>query len=166
MRGKEDVELDDSHKFEITQGEAPLPQATEQPAFEQLGELPQSYGTTTLFLIARDPHWLFSYWDLDWSAYPAEEMQGGQRRFFLKLYTEAGGEEFATEINPDAKNWYLPVNKPGATYYAELGFYDKEGAWQSIVRSDNTLAPRDVVSEEADATFATVRPFAITRVHH
>lgn len=154
VRSKEDLDV---HKYELTQGEEPVSPAAEQPAFEQLGELPQSYGATTLYLVARDPHWLFSYWDLDWAAYPASEMQDGARRFFLKLYTEEDGEEFATEINPEAKNWYLPVNKPGSTYYAELGFNGKDGAWTSIVQSDRASAPRDVVvAEEAETTFATV----------
>src|SRR5438067_4664689 len=121
VRGKEDVELDDSHKFEITQGEAPLPQASEPPAFEQLGELPQSYGENTLFLIARDPHWLFSYWDIDWSGVPAAATKDGERKIFLKLLTEDGAEEAVIEIHPEAKNWYVPVSKASASYHAELG---------------------------------------------
>jgi len=31
--------------------------------FEDLGTLPVGYGE--MFLIARDPHWLFAYWDFD-----------------------------------------------------------------------------------------------------
>ena len=35
------------------------------PAYEFLGYLPDSYGTRKLFLVARDPHIVFAYWDLD-----------------------------------------------------------------------------------------------------
>src|SRR5438477_12497042 len=66
----------DVHKFDLTQGPA------HEPAFESLGELPQSYGENTLFLIARDPHWLFSYWDIDWSGVPASATKDGERKIF------------------------------------------------------------------------------------
>src|ERR1700682_5465427 len=34
--------------------------------YENLGELPRSYGRSVLFGIARDPHTLFAYWEIDW----------------------------------------------------------------------------------------------------
>ena len=135
------------HKFEATR------EPSRTPAFEELGELPQTYGTPTLFLIARDPHWLFSYWDIDVTALPATE-------FFLKIFTEDGVEESAIEINPIAKNWYVPVSKPGTTYHAELG-YTKGGEWTPIVKSQPATAPADSLAQEVKATFATV-PFHLT----
>lgn len=155
-----------AHKFEIA-GEQPpaqpasAPEQQEKPAFEELGELPQSYGATTLYLIARDPKWLFSYWDVDWSAFPQTAMRDQERRFFLRLLDEDGREAFSTEINPDAKNWYLPVSKAGATYFAELGFFGPAGEWQSIARSDAASVPAETLAEESHATFATV-PFHLT----
>ena len=149
-----------AHKFDIaapqSEADETEDEATAEPAFEQTGELPQSYGTTTLFLIARDPHWLFSYWDIDWSAYPSSAMRNAERKFFLKLFTNEGREELATEINPEAKNWYLPVTKPGETYRAEIGFYNQNGEWQSVAASEPASVPADVISEEMEASFATV----------
>src|SRR5205823_5400842 len=69
-------------------------------------------------------------------------------------------EEATIEINPEAKNWYVPVTKPGTTYYAELG-YLKDGVWSLIARSERATAPADSLAEEAQATFATV-PFHLT----
>jgi uncharacterized protein len=40
----------------------PTPPA--EPAPVPTTELPEAYGTQQLFLTARDPHWLFAYWDL------------------------------------------------------------------------------------------------------
>lgn len=157
------AELDAAHKFELASETSPAETAgtVEQPAFEQLGELPGSYGTTTLYLIARDPKWLFSYWEIDWSAFPSSGMRNNERKFFLKLLNEDGSEAFSTEIHPDAKNWYLPVSKPGATYFAELGFFSPTNEWQTIVRSDAATAPADSLAEESQVTFATV-PFHLT----
>ncbi|HZJ37773.1 MAG TPA: hypothetical protein VFD18_01270, partial [Chthoniobacterales bacterium] len=36
------------------------------PDYENLGELPRFYGEPILFGIARDPHTLFVYWEIDW----------------------------------------------------------------------------------------------------
>ena len=33
---------------------------------ENLSELPRTYGGQTLVAIARDPHTIFVYWDIDW----------------------------------------------------------------------------------------------------
>ena len=105
-----------AHKYEPAREHIPAP-VTSAPAYEDLGELPQSYGEDTLFLIARDPHWLFAYWDIDWAAYQPKD-----GKYFLKLY-KGGAEEMSTEIHPEARNWYLPAKDAGASYTVEIGFY-------------------------------------------
>ena len=138
-----------THKYETTAEHKPEPPAA--PAFEDLGELPQSYGEDTLFLIARDPHWLFAYWDVDWSRSAAKD-----GKFYLRVYKSDGPEELTTEIHPDARNWYLPVKQAGVSYYAELGFFTAGGEWGSIARSNDADAPQDKFSESSEADFATV----------
>ena len=46
-----------------------------------LGKLPTGYGQ--MFLIARDPHWLFTYWDFDYSSLPS------QRQLAIEVYQGA-----------------------------------------------------------------------------
>jgi hypothetical protein len=142
----------DVHKFEIAA--EPTPPA-ELPAYEDLGELPATYQQDTLFLTARDPRWLFSYWDFDWSKYPPSAMRGGTRQFFLRITTE-GVDESVIEIKPEARNWYVPVALPGTSYVAEIGFFETSGAWHAVVRSSPATTPPDGVAEEAAAEFATV----------
>src|SRR5437016_3843838 len=84
-RSEEDV-----HKYEATR------EPSAKPAFEELGELPRGYGANTLYLIARDPHWLFTYWDLDWTQSPASTLR--DRKVFLKILQGEGGEESTIEI--------------------------------------------------------------------
>ena len=143
----------DAHKYDIAAEPAPPAPA---PAYEELGELPASYHEDTLFLTARDPRWLFSYWDFDWMRYPAETMRGGVRQFFLRIAAVAGAEEALIEIKPEARNWYVPVAQPGAGYVAELGFFEKSGAWHPIVKSGTATTPPDGVAADAPAEFATV----------
>jgi hypothetical protein len=145
----------DVHKFDT----GPAPETREAPHFEQLGELPRTYGEKTIYLIARDPHWLFTYWDVDGSEYPASSMRGGEHKFFLKL--TGGTQETLIEVNLEARNWYIPVSKSGVTFTAELGYFDPAGAWQAIVASNEAAVPSDALSDTPAYDFATV-PFHLT----
>jgi len=60
------------------------------------------------------------------------------------------------EINPEARNWYVAVNDPDTAYFAEIGYFDKAGAWQLAVQSGVTVTPADAVAEDSVADFATV----------
>ena len=144
---------EDVHKYEATIGEPAQPQA-EPPLYEDLGSLPATYGSRSLFLIARDPRWLFSYWDIDWEAYPSSRMQGG--KVVLKVYNADGGEVYSADINPDARNWYVPVSQGNANFYAEVGFFNENHNWEVIARSNDALTPSDSISEVVSDNFATV----------
>ncbi len=143
----------DVHKSEIAAEPAP---PGELPAYEDLGELPATYQQDTLFLTARDPRWLFSYWDFDWAQYRPAMMRGGVMQFFLRLTTAEGVDESLHEIKPEARNWYIPVAQPGTAYVAEIGFFETSGAWHAVVQSGPATTPPDGLAEEAPAEFATV----------
>lgn len=147
-------EQSEAHKFEIGSTSERSPAAG--PAFEDLGELPASYFEDTLFLVARDPRWLFSYWDFNWSKYAPGSFRGGVKQFFLKITTTAGADAGLIEINPEARNWYVPVSSPDTAYFAEIGYFDKGGGWQRIVQSGVAVTPADAMAAESAADFATV----------
>src|SRR3984957_14198294 len=67
---------------EKTQGPESKSKAPVGPAdklkFEDLGPLPSGYGE--MFLIARDPHWLFTYWDFDYAKIPIP------RKLFIEVF--------------------------------------------------------------------------------
>ncbi|TSA37758.1 MAG: hypothetical protein D4R65_00220, partial [Verrucomicrobiaceae bacterium] len=46
---------------------------------DNIGDLPRSYGSDTIFLVAQEPHWLFTYWDIDIALHP-----GGKT--FLRIF--------------------------------------------------------------------------------
>ncbi len=146
-----------AHKYEATREEPPA--RVEQPIYEDLGALPESYGEPTLCLIARDPNWLFSYWDTDFASVSTGEMRGDERKFFLKILVR-DEEEACLEIKPEARNWYVPVSRAETTYRGELGFFQKDGGWKALVTSGETTTPANALSERAEAEFATV-PFHI-----
>jgi hypothetical protein len=144
-----------AHKFEVgsEEGQAPVAQS---PAYEDLGQLPSSYQEETLYLVARDPRWLFSYWDFNFWQYRASDMRHGIAQFFLKVSRPQYGEEATIEIKPEARNWYVTVNNPDSDYVSEIGYFDRNGEWTAILRSNVAHTPPDALAPEAEADFATV----------
>jgi len=129
--------------------------AQHSPAYENLGSLPENYGQDCIYLVARDPRWLFSYWDLRWEAYPAHLHRFNVAQFFLRILA-GGQEESIVEVKPEARNWYVPVQHPDTEYATELGFFAKDGAWRCVARSADTKTPPDALAGEHAAEFATV----------
>jgi hypothetical protein len=115
---------------------------------EDLGPLPRSYGEEAIFLIAQDPHWLFTYWDIEISRHP-----GGPCH--LRVVDAAGQVEQEIEVSFEARNWYVPVKKAGATYSVEIGFY-RANKWNVLERSAKVETPRDRLSESDQFDFATL----------
>jgi hypothetical protein len=115
---------------------------------DQLGDLPQSYGSDTIFLIAQEPHWLFTYWDIDISRHP-----GGQT--FLRVYEGENTVEAEIEVPFETRNWYIPVKNAGANYTVEIG-YHRGSVWNVIARSYTVETPTDHLSESDQFDYATI----------
>src|SRR6201987_1228701 len=122
-------------------------QADFKPEAEQLGELPSGYGD--MFVVARDPHWLFTYWDFDYSKLP------GQRQLGLQVFRD-DALETTIDINEIARNWYLPVQAANASYRVVFGYKDGQGTWHSVGEAGPAHTPPEAVSTEWDTLFATV----------
>lgn len=122
------------------------------PLYEDLGPLPTEYGVTTLFLVARDPEWLFCYWELPSSA-PGS--------YGLKVFGANHREVYFTPLTQEARNWYIPVT-PGrwgdGQYYAEIGTLHPDGRWEPLIRSNETALLQSDVSNQIQDRFATI-PF-------
>ena len=115
---------------------------------DHLGTLPRSYGEELIFLVAQDPHWLFTYWDIDISRHP-----GGP--CFLRVEQASGVLEKEIEVSFEARNWYIPVAKAGGSYSVEIGF-QRQGKWNALARSPIVTTPRDRFSESTVFDFATI----------
>ena len=115
---------------------------------DHLGELPQSYGSDTIFLIAQEPHWLFTYWDIDISRHP-----GGKT--FLRVYEGEKTVEAKIEVPFETRNWYIPVKRAGAKYTVEIG-YNRGSVWKVIARSHTIETPPDHLSDSDQFDYATI----------
>lgn len=111
-------------------------------------DLPHTYGMDTIFLIAQDPHWLFTYWDIDIAKHP-----GGPT--FLRCCTSEGTIEQEIEVPFETRNWYIPVQRAGTNYFVSIG-YHRNGVWHEIAKSASVPTPPEALSTDDHFDFATV----------
>lgn len=133
----------------------------ELPAYEFIGYLPESYGTKKLFLVARDPHFLFAYWDLNQVQYQEAARAAHDGKVFLEVYVPGEGRVQQIHIWDCHKNWYLQVNRPDTAFVAQLGYYRADGSFEVLARSAEVRTPRDTLSPNTDARFVTI-PFHVS----
>src|SRR6202051_2019118 len=133
----------------------------ELPAYEFIGYLPESYGTKKLFLVARDPHILFAYWDLSQVQYQEAARVAHDGKVFLEVYVPGEGRVQQIHIWDCHKNWYRQVNRPDTNFVAQLGYYKKDVSFEILARSAEVRTPRDTLSPNTDARFVTI-PFHVS----
>ena len=112
------------------------------------------YGEARLWLVARDPKCLFSYWEFRPAEHPDAVGTQGRARFFLRIYRENGEVESIAEIQPVAGNAFVPAGRADTGYFAELGFFTG-GIWCFLARSGETRTPPELAAL-GPAHFATI----------
>jgi hypothetical protein len=146
----------DSVQSEKTQRPGSKNKAPVEPAdklkFEDLGPMPSGYGE--MFLIARDPHWLFTYWDFDYAKFPVP------RKLFIEVYRN-NELESTIEINDVARNWYIPVQSASSEYNVVFGYRGTDDRWTVVGKAGPTQTPPESISPNWDTQFATV-PFHLS----
>jgi hypothetical protein len=128
--------------------------------YENLGELPRSYGRPILFGIARDPHTLFAYWEIDWPAVFGSNPPT-DRKVYLRVISDDGIEETRTTVEPFAGNHCVAVSQSRSTYRVELGYQEPTDVWNSVATSDAIATPPADVSEQDSIDVATI-PFHLS----
>lgn len=126
----------------------------------EFDELPRVYGAPLLFAIPRDPHTIFTYWNVDWSAIFSKS-EPLDRQVYLRVRKGDGTDESETIVEPMLGSHYTGVAHPGGQYQTELGYYDAGGGWSAVVTSDEVTMPPESASEDMALDLATV-PFHLS----
>lgn len=119
-----------------------------------------SYSEARLWVVARDPHCIFAYWEFRPSEHPDAKGPDGSPRFFLRIYRDDGRVESNIEIDSGAGNCFAHAGAADATYFAELGFFSND-IWCFLARSGKTRTPPELPTTDAPVTFATI-PAAVS----
>ncbi|NLS45320.1 MAG: DUF4912 domain-containing protein [Firmicutes bacterium] len=142
---------------------------TQRDIWDSQYRLPDTYGSTEIVLMVRDPYWVYAYWEIADDiprAVTAALGPEGLRTFRKALRVhdvtdiEFDGSNshkyISIDVHDNADNWYINVERPNRSYCAELGFINKEGAFVCLSKSNTVRTPRAGVSEIVDTEWMTI----------
>ncbi|MBI5386264.1 MAG: DUF4912 domain-containing protein [Verrucomicrobia bacterium] len=114
--------------------------------------LPQSYGSTHLQLLARDPYWLHAQWDLTPDQQRSFDALAEEGHLLLRLYrdTLSGQPAQQIDLEPLARQVFVHVGEPWTRFVAELGFHGKGGKWIHIATSEPAITPPETLPREEE----------------
>lgn len=144
----------------------PPPPPPAAPFVDRGKPIPDTYGRDTLRLLARDPEWLYAYWEI--TPQRIQQLRSRftdlhERAWEIKLTNMKTGQVEHIAIFLGACNWYLHV-KPRGVYQAELGFRDG-GLFIKVLDSNPVRTPGDSISERADEEWMILRRDLLRMVH-
>lgn len=113
--------------------------------------LPSEYSDHRVTLLARDPHWLFAYWEI------ADEIKNSflddlgselwERSVpVLKVVNVSKNTDHYIRINDFSNNWYVNVPDANCLYVAEIGRKVSDRFFINLASSNYTVTPGDHVS--------------------
>ncbi|MGE5557134.1 MAG: DUF4912 domain-containing protein [Bacillota bacterium] len=130
-------------------------------------EVPDKYDETKLVIMARDPYWIFSYWEI--SRHDQQELirkYGAwyNRPLIMRVYDITdihfngynAHRFFDVQLNYQTNSWYIHVGEPDRSYCCEIGFLSDQNAFVAIARSNTVNTPRDRISHMIDEEWMVV----------
>lgn len=126
--------------------------------FESRGEefsFPQTYNDTKIVLLVRDPHWVFTYWEINQRKKDEVRQKIGNEEFnasreTLRVYDTKSWQYFDIEVDGGALNWYIRVPAANCSYCVDIGYKTKDGKFIAVARSNVVTTPLDKMSDMID----------------
>lgn len=116
-------------------------------------------GDGRLHVTARDPHWLYVHWDFTREQQAKLNTDSRHGHLIVRVYVNSLNSVPLSEnhVHPQSRHWFAHVETPGATYYAELGFYAGE-EWRRVAAAGPVTTPRKRFAFDTSATYRTIHP--------
>jgi len=120
--------------------------------------LPSAYGTGKLLLAAREPHWLYAWWDLTAQQQRDFNVCSAEGHLTVRVHAPAIQQQPVSEspVHPESRHWFIHVERAGTEYVAELGYYAPKHEWVPITTSTPAKTPPAAVSTDQTLIFATI----------
>lgn len=119
-------------------------------------ELPERYGEDRVSLLARDPYWLYAWWEITETALSRVQEQMGSdfegargvlRVFRSPLPNAAGQSESPTHtditLDDEATSWYIHADAPEHEFRVEIGVAASSGRFYPLAASNSVVTPAD-----------------------
>ncbi len=126
-------------------------------------DIPNTYGIDRLVLMARDPEWLFAYWEISATKQDLFKSKHGEESWektnpVLRVYDITGVDFDGSNansytdiaVNDDADNWHIRVGTPNRTFCVDLGRMFPNGHFVTLLRSNIVWTPRATLSDRID----------------
>ncbi len=119
-------------------------------------ELPERYNETKLVFMVRDPEWSYLYWDISDYDYSENDLNRNSRSLHIKIYRLSGvdisehSECIDIQVHSTYGSWYVMLGIPHCYFVAELGYYNEDGSFIVLAKSNVAYAPRNTISELYD----------------
>lgn len=115
---------------------------------EALGTLPESYEIDTIYVLPRDPEWIFCYWEISKETLRHYMTQSVDNRLYIKIsdvtdiiYDGGNANRFLLyEIPYGTKNWYAFVDAPERDFVVEIVVKSRHGLLP-VLRSKTIRMP-------------------------
>ena len=129
-------------------------------------ELPAAYGEDFIVLLARDPSWLFAYWEITPAAWSqvTGDLKDDECRTVLRVYqldpeVNLPQTYFDITLQPFSQAWHIQTGKKGGSYQASIGVRTLDGTFREISRSNIVTSPRGAVSSIIAEEWLTIQEF-------
>jgi hypothetical protein len=125
---------------------------------------PSGYGDNKIIILARDPWWIFAYWEITRAR--EEELLGrisndGDEavKSVLRVYDVTdvsfnganANSHFDIDLKGLATNWYINVGSPDRCWVVDIGIVTRRGKFYLLARSNQVKTPRYGMSDSLDA---------------
>lgn len=116
-------------------------------------------GDCIITLLARDPYWLYVYWDISEEKGRAFMSELGEELWrrsapSLKVINITRNESFFVRINEFSDNWYINVRYPDNVYMVEIGRKISDNFFVGFQSSNSAVTPGNHASPYTSASFA------------
>lgn len=145
-------------KFDLGSAAATLPSQN----------IPWGYGENRVTAMARDPDWLYAYWEITDSAIDdaAKKLGRGGRNAWccLRVYDTTGqvfdgtnaNSYFDIAIERTSRDWFVHIGRPASACHVEVGLKSRDGSFRAIARSGRTEFPRKRPVQDMTLEWLTV----------
>ena len=144
--------------FHISNG--PIVEAATKAVAVEVDKLPRIYDSPSLFAIARDPHTVFAYWNVNWAVVFGADFPE-DRQVHLRILRPDGSEETTTAAEPMAGNIYIHVSPTCGSYRLEIGYHGSGHVWRLVAACDGIVMPSNSIADEVEVDLVTI-PFHLS----
>jgi hypothetical protein len=135
------------------------PPAQDPGSAPERTKLPEAYGTGQLLLVARDPLTLYAHWDLTPEQQKLHQAEAAGHGLVLRVHDRqhpADKPAAELQVKAEAHHQFVPVERGGAIYEADIGYYGADREWTTIATSAPAATPRNMPSEDKAARFVAL----------